>query len=304
MANESEPSSPDGESAHSSEDEAIVEQISADEAFDLLGNQTRLDILRTLFEADEPLPFSEVLDRVGVRDSGQFNYHLEKLQAVFVRQSEGGYELTAEGRDVVGSILAGPYTKTVETDPIPIDAECWFCEGSLAGMFAEDHVRIACTECDRNIISLAIPPGALEDYPREEWPRVAEQWTRRKFETMHNGFCILCDGPTTRSLERDIDDVIDAFDVGVRYTCDRCGEEMCANAEASVIQYPAVIAFHHRRGIDLTDTPVWDLDWAVRPTAEVVDTDPLRVEIAIEYDGDVLVLTLDEGASVVEERRE
>lgn len=284
-------------------DEAIVEQISADAAFELLGNETRLDVLRALFDADGPLPFSELQDVVGLRDSGRFNYHLEKLLAVFVRKSDRGYELTAEGRDVVGSILAGAYTKTVEADPIPVDATCWSCHGSLAGMFADDHVRIACMDCDRTIISLAIPPGAFEQYERAEWPIVAEQWTRRKFETMRNGFCLVCDGPTGRRLETDPEGLQDEFDVGVRYTCERCGEELFSNAEASVIGHPAVTAFHYQRGVDLTETPMWDLDWAVRPTAEVVSTEPLRVAVPVEHDGDRLLLTLDERATVVEERR-
>jgi len=41
-----------------------------DDAFAVLGNETRMEILRALGDADGPLPFSELHDRVGTRDSG------------------------------------------------------------------------------------------------------------------------------------------------------------------------------------------------------------------------------------------
>jgi len=285
-------------------DGAIVEQISADEAFELLGNETRLDILRALFDADGPLSFSALHDAAGTRDSGRFNYHLEKLLAVFVRKTDEGYELTMEGKDAVGSILGGPYTKTVEADPVPIDAECTVCGATLAGVFEEDLVSVTCQDCDRDLISFAIPPGAFEEYRREEWPFVAERWTRRQFETVQQGICTVCYGQTERRLDTDPGGLHDAFDIGVQYTCERCGEEMFANVEASVIRHPAVVAFCYERGVDVTDTPLWELDWAVQPNATLVSTDPLRVDVPIECAGDRLVLTLDEQAAVITERRE
>lgn len=286
-------------------DGAIVEQISADAAFELLGNEGRLAVLRALFDADEAQSFSDLHDAVDIRDSGQFNYHLEKLVGVFVRKTDEGYRLTAEGKDVVGSILAGPYTKTVEADPVPVDATCASCGGPLVGRFDDDElVRVACDDCDRNVISLTIPPGAFEDYPREAWPVVAERWTRRQFETMQQGFCTVCHGPTTSHLETDPEALYDVFEVGVRYVCERCGEDMFANVEASLVFHPAVVAFHHERGVDIGTTPIWELDWAVRSSAEIVAEDPLRVEVSVECDGDVLVLTLDDRGDVVDERVE
>jgi hypothetical protein len=49
---------------------------------------------------------------------------------------------------------------------------------------------------------------------------------------------------------------------------------------------------------------IWELEWAVQPTATVDAGDPVRVEVPIELDGDRLVLVLDGDAAVVEERRE
>ena len=302
MSGRSDPS-PETETSQD-EDGAIVEQISADAAFELLGNETRLSILRALFDAEGALAFSALNDAVGTTDSGRFNYHLDKLRQVFVRKTDDGYELTAEGRDVVGSILAGPYTKTVDADPVAVGADCSTCGGALAGYFDDGLVRVACEDCERRVISLPVPPGAFEAYPREEWPVVAERWTRREVETMQRGFCPVCHGPSTTRVVTEPERLHDAFDVGVRYGCERCGEELASNVEASVVPHPSVVAFYHERGVDVTTTPVWELDWAVRPVAEVAATDPLRVTVPVECDGDRLVLTLDESAAVVEERVE
>lgn len=73
------------------------------EAFAVLADETRLDILRTLAEADEPLSFSRLRDRVGVRDSGRFSYHLRQLREYFVRETDGGYELGHAGSRVVAA---------------------------------------------------------------------------------------------------------------------------------------------------------------------------------------------------------
>jgi len=307
MADESEtparPGPRDGSASGDAGEENIVERLSADAAFGLLGNETRLAILRALSESDEPQPFSTLFDAVGTRDSGQFNYHLDKLQGTFVRKTDDGYALTAAGRHVVGAVLAGQYTKTLAGDPVPVVADCPYCDGSLAGVFDEEYVRVACEDCDRNVISLSVPPGAFEDYPREEWPLVAERWTRRTFEIFLRGFCGVCHGPVTPTLQLDPDEIHDVFDAGARYTCERCGEDMNANVEASVISHPAVVAFYHDHGIDVSETPIWEFEWAVQPSATVVSEDPPRVEVPIEHDGDRLVLTLDADAEVVDERR-
>ncbi|WP_136686559.1 winged helix-turn-helix domain-containing protein [Halorhabdus amylolytica] len=283
---------------------AVVEQLSADTAFELLSNETRLSALRALFDATDPLSFSDLNDAVGTGDSGQFNYHLDRLRGVFIRKTPDGYKLTAEGMDVVGSLLAGPYTKTVEADAIPVDADCPYCEGTLAGIFDDDHVRVACRNCDRDVISLAVPPGTFEHYPREEWPLVAEQWTRQEFETAHRGFCPVCHGPIESTVEIDPDGIYDVFEAGISYACQRCGEVQYANVGACLCWYPAVVAFYHDRGVDITDTPVWEFEWAVQPSAEIRSTDPLRVAVPIEHDGDRLTLVVDQHADVVEEHLE
>ncbi|MFB6095368.1 MAG: hypothetical protein ABEJ71_02810 [Halodesulfurarchaeum sp.] len=93
-------------------------------AFELLSDETRIRIIRELYRCGEGqrgpegrdgaggpelgdghLPFSTLKERVGVRDSGQFNYHLARLKGVYVRQTAHGYELSPEGRAVARLFL-------------------------------------------------------------------------------------------------------------------------------------------------------------------------------------------------------
>jgi len=71
------------------------------DAFDVLGDETRLSILRALADAEEPLSFTRLRERCGVADSGRFSYHLRRLCEYFVRETERGYELGHAGSRVV-----------------------------------------------------------------------------------------------------------------------------------------------------------------------------------------------------------
>jgi ribosomal protein S27E len=242
---------------------------------------------------------------VGVRDSGQFNYHLDRLVGTFVDRDEDGYGITTAGAQLVGAVLAGQYTKNVESDPVDVGTACPDCGTPLRGVFDGGYGQVRCEHCDRCIISLPVPPGAFEDYLREEWPFVAERWATRQFEMAAAGFCPVCHGPMTSRLEPDFErieefDIPDAFAAVELSECERCGETMYSNAEASVVTHPAVVAFHHDHGVDVAATPIRELDWAVEPRSEVVGDEPLRVESRIELGDERLAVVLDESGDVVE----
>lgn len=96
-----------------------------------IGNEHRISILRELTEADEPLPFSELRRRVGIEDTGQFNYHLTELRGRFVRKSDGRYELGHAGERVI--VAAG------DLDPV-----VWSERSGDTG-----HSEEACPVCGR-----------------------------------------------------------------------------------------------------------------------------------------------------------
>ncbi|ADJ16460.1 winged helix-turn-helix domain-containing protein [Halalkalicoccus jeotgali] len=78
--------------------EQFVQQVEPEEAFAALADETRLGILQTLWKSDtQTMTFSELRRAVGIRDPGQFNYHLGKLVGQFVTKVDGKYRLTQGG---------------------------------------------------------------------------------------------------------------------------------------------------------------------------------------------------------------
>lgn len=73
------------------------------DTFRLLSDETRVRILVALAESpDAPQGFSELRSRVGMTDSGQFNYHLDRLRERLVTKTHDGYVLTDTGQAVAG----------------------------------------------------------------------------------------------------------------------------------------------------------------------------------------------------------
>jgi hypothetical protein len=64
-----------------------------------------------------------------------------------------------------------------------------------------------------------------------------------------------------------------------------------------------VVGFLYKHGVDVRETPIWDLDWLVDEHARVVGKEPLRVEVVVTADDEELVLTLDESLAVLDHRR-
>lgn len=71
------------------------------DALAVLGEETRVRIIRALAAADGPLSFSELRRRAGVSDTGRFNYHLSLVCEHFAREVEEGYELDRAGAQLV-----------------------------------------------------------------------------------------------------------------------------------------------------------------------------------------------------------
>lgn len=103
------------------------------DALSVLAHETRLEIVSELASAAEPLSFTTLRERVGVRDTGQFNYHLTALCEYFVRETTDGYELGHAGERLAddAGVVAAANTGTVEgessepsTCPVCGDEDC------------------------------------------------------------------------------------------------------------------------------------------------------------------------------------
>ena len=120
----------------------------ANEAFKLLSDGTRLEILQALWEAHDPadetpVRFAELRERVGVDDPGRLNYHLNRLAENFVRRTEDGYELTDSGKRIVRTLLSGTAVDDPEIEPVAVDVSCWYCGDNPSGATGRDGAPLS-----------------------------------------------------------------------------------------------------------------------------------------------------------------
>ena len=301
--------------------------LSPDEAFALLGNETRVEIIRALWEAHEPfggdaVSFSELHDRVGVRDSGQFNYHLEKLTGHFVERTDEGYELRQRGLTFAYSVVAGTAGGDRTLPPAEVDVPCSFCGAPTTVSYEDEHLYHRCTECDGFHSGFGdFPEGTLSVHPfapaglsgRTPEEIFAAERTQAKHERamMVDGVCPKCSGPVEPDLR--ICEDHDASDgvcpacctldqIQALYACSVCKHAWMLGPKLSVAAHPAVIGFYYERGIEFD---VADYEHGARLNEwekELVSEDPVEIRVTIPVEGDELRLALDEELDVINVR--
>jgi DNA-binding transcriptional ArsR family regulator len=99
------------------------ESLTAEDAFALIGNETRAEILRVLGQdAHSAFSFSELRSRLNPDiDSSQFNYHLRQFVGHFVEQTNDGYQVRPRGRTLYRMIRAGTFTRHKSFDHLDIE---------------------------------------------------------------------------------------------------------------------------------------------------------------------------------------
>lgn len=312
----------------------------ASESFKLLGNQTRMAILLALWEAEEPyshgtwdptegntVSFAELRKRVGMRDSGQFNYHLGKLEGHFVEDGPDGYQLRPAGKKIVRAVIASAGFDEASLEPTEIDLACTNCGSPTAVTFQNQRLYHVCTACEGEfVLSDNHPPGvlsawlanpaALRDRTPEEVHSVLKTEARHHFSLRHAGICPECSGRCDPTL-----DICEDHRPESDQPCPACGRQtestavfvctVCKHATLTHVQlcglsHPAVISFFYERGIEVghgLDTLarvklLYEIKEGVEP--EVVSTDPPRVRVPFRYEGDELALIFDKHLDVVE----
>lgn len=305
----------------------------ATSAFGLVANETRLATLLALWEAYEPhasttaLSFTELRDRVGIRQGSQFNYHLDKLVGEFVRKTDEGYDLTPTGLRLVQSIIAGTGIEDPMVEPTEVDDTCELCGAPTAITYQESRVYQVCTDCPGGFPDSDHPEGALTGWtfePTGVTGRTAEELFAAstvknygRIALRFEGICPDCSGPVEWSF-----DVCGEHDPPADGGCPNCGrdeavlaKESCRICKSSgqgspgikVLFHPAVISFFYDHGIEIGFTGDTEYADVVRTMnlveefdEEVVSTEPLCVRVTVTYDSDELRLLLDENMDVVE----
>jgi DNA-binding transcriptional ArsR family regulator len=282
-----------------------VETVDPDEAFAALADDTRIDILRALWDADEHrATFSELREAVGMRDSGQFNYHLDKLVGRFVRRTDDGYELTLAGMSVNGAIEAGAFTMDGRLDPVDLEEPCPVCGGDRTFSYEDEEAHVSCADCSFGLAA-PVPPGVFVDCTPGEAPAVASRYFRTMLRQVADGFCWHCEGPVTLSVRPfaatgDGDLPADVSDVPVaRFECERCGHVVTSDLGSVFVDHPAVAGFYLDRDAGGRDTPFGTFDTLDPDRSELRERDPLRASVTFPADDDALTLVVDSDGEVV-----
>lgn len=278
------------------------------DVFGALADPVRIAILEALWEADgHEATFSELQSAVGVEDSGHFNYHAAKLRGTFVTADEGVYRLRLAGRRVVGALLSGVYTQTGAADVVVSTHDCPLCStGALRFRYETELLRIDCVDCETELITFPVPPGALAVSDPEQLPVAAERYGRSFLAQNRAGFCTNCEGPVTATVDRAgslfPDDPLPADVPIVVYDCPRCGEQSTVDLRTAVAAEPTVVAFHHDQRVDLDERPLWEL-FVVDERSRVLEHESGHAAVSFEEGGERLTVTVDETATVIDTDR-
>lgn len=298
-----------------------------DDAFAVLGNETRMDILQTLARAESPLTFSELRERVGVSDSGQFNYHLNKLAGHFVEESEAGYGLRGAGRRVIEAVLSGAVTETPVIESTAVEDPCHLCGGTVEVTYYEERLESYCTECDGQFGEgnrtgrwagapehgylgyQPLPPAGVKDRTPQAVHRAAWVWGNLEYLALASGICPRCSATVETTLDVCEDHtpgegLCGACDrvnrLNVDFSCSNCIYEAGGTVALAFLSRRELLEFTVRHGLNPVDP---DAPAAVNRLhasleEDVRSVEPLEVMLTFSYDGDELTFTIDESLDV------
>ena len=312
-------------------DEPSTSGLSPDEAFALVADETRLEILRTLAAAGEPLAFSTLFERNDYDTRSNFSYHLGKLEGHFVSRTDEGYALRQAGRRVVEAVISG----TVTDDPVvrraPTDRQCPFCSAPIEVSYEQERVEMYCSECAGvfrpedsgeqfatdfgTLGAISLPPAGVRGRTPTELKDAADVWTNLDVLATSAGVCSRCSGTIEHSVT-----VCENHDAS-EGVCDRCDrryavrfEVECAachydNSGIAVVCLLAeteLLAFLTEYGMNplVPETRERAPGMLANYGEEVRSLDPLRVALTFTVDDDALTLTIDDDVSVVDVTRD
>lgn len=297
------------------------------EAFQLLSDETRLDILRALWEAQEPMDssptrFADLRDRVKADDPGRLNYHLNKLTTHFIRRTEDGYELREAGRRILRMLLSGTAIDNPEIEPVPVDMSCWYCGGQTEWSYRNGWRMLECVSCDARCVESfppgvisknEFPPSGLLDRTPDELNEADRIWSAHRRASVMDEVCPECAGPMPVQSLAICDDHQPDWDS--YQFCDACGSIfwMLVSHVCEVCKYswrlptlfypsrlPAVVAFYYEHGVEFDLATYEQRTHLLEYGEAVLSEDPVRIRITIPLAGDQLHITFDEQMDVLE----
>lgn len=283
-------------------EEASGSELEPAEVFSLLGDDVRIEIIMVLDDAvEERVAFSELHDRVGLDDSGQFNYHLSKLVGHFVSKSDAGYQLTAAGDRLARAIAAGLYTDSPELEPFDVDGTCRECtQETLQASYADERFTITCRECDHQLLRVSAPPSLVRGRNPTEALDAFEEWSFSQVEQAYNDICPSCGGPVTRGITSETPPGL-SFDVLPEMTCEVCSRRVVTSFAAIARRDSTVEGFHDREFPTIRQKHYWELDENVsEKSLELLSESPFRMQVTFSAGDRTCDAVIDEHLDILE----
>lgn len=303
-----------------------TDDLGPDQAFGLLGNELRMAILRELWAEYEPLAapqftamsFSELRERVGVSDPGQFNYHLNRLVGPFLRRSEAGYTLRPNAVGILRAVGTQSVTGHHSLAATPADDPCPLCGGDVEVTVAADVLVVRCTACEGEYLGDSIPAGTLmasSIFPpagvgdrsgQALWEAIFDHLATEAFGFLR-GICPTCASTVTPRVDVCADhdpagicETCGSTQVGMAMVhCEACRFAWRVPAWVAALTHPSVVAFFHDRGRDAVGGLTFDMYTTfLQGSQRVHSVDPPTFEVAVAVAGDDLVVTVDGGLAV------
>jgi hypothetical protein len=186
-------------------------------------------------------------------------------------------------------------------DPRPV-RDCPECGGTIALQYEHGQMRVECRGCGKHEADVQAPPALVAMADADELEPLLGKHLLTEMQRLNRGFCLYCSGPLNPEFLLDDEGRLHE-EWSVSLSCELCGHVSYSPAIGAVLDHPAVVSLLHEAGIDLRETPLWEIDPLITATERVAAEDPLRVETTIETDDAALTLRLDESLSVVEYER-
>ena len=302
------------------------DMAATNEAFHLLSDETRLELLEALWERTdpvdtEPIGFADLRDRVTADDPGQIHYHLDKLTAHFVRHSDEGYELRESGKRIVRMLLSGIALEHPEIEPSEVDLSCPYCGGQTLFSYRDGWRYLECTDCEvrcvpsfpPGVISMSeFPPSGLSDRTPNEIGHADWIWGAHRRASVIDGVCPECAGamPITSTYVCEdhqpdwenyqfCEHCDSIFWLLVTHVCEQCEYRWSMPLANYLTREPAVVAFYYDHGIEFDFSTPEQFGLLLDVEKQLLSEDPLRVRMTIHQDDESLTLTYDDQLQVV-----
>ncbi len=290
----------------------------ASEVFQLLANETRLDVLRTIAVAQNEnrrtgvarLSFSDIYERVDVDNTAKLSYHLGELTGVFLRKHDDGYAFTHAGEQLVRFVLAENYRAPADVDPVKTDGHCLFCgEPALEASMHDQYFMIECTDCERPVFSYRVRPAQIRAHRGTDLIDAVIWEHAGDVLKMRQGVCPDCAGHmTTEVLDADEEPVPAPVPISFATVsqCQQCLRMLSLPLPSAAAVHPESVAFHWEHGDDVLGTGMWECYEYLhqgRWSAARSDSGAGAYLVELKREGTTLRLYLDESAAVTRTER-